>query len=80
MAMASRVRSSEWIPYDNRRPAEGVSTEAKLAWTWDRWYATLLCSIRREAMDPRDYVYSLLGVSGADIMPDYSGKKSTGEI
>lgn len=39
---------------------------------------TILCHEIFEATDPRDYVYGLLGLTGLDIIPDYT--KPEGEV
>jgi hypothetical protein len=72
------VRSSTWFKHlDDQQPP---AAEDAVAWKWDCWRCILACSVRLKATDPRDYVYGLLGVSGIDIAPDYSGAKSLGDV
>ncbi|KAK5652305.1 hypothetical protein OQA88_10653 [Cercophora sp. LCS_1] len=76
--LAGWVRSSAWFKHlDDQQPP---AAEDAVAWRWARWQSMLASSVRFKATDPRDYVYGLLGVSGVDIVPDYSGAKSLGDV
>ena len=47
------------------------------AWSWSSF-----CSLARrlDASDPRDYVYGLLGLTQADITPDYSSETPASQV